>query len=215
MEDNHKHKGLRNKLINTIRDRGISDERVLSVMAKIPRHWFISDNIFLNYAYEDIAFPIGMDQTISQPYTVGFQTSLLNIKRGDKILEIGTGSGYQTAVLVKMGAKVFTIERQKNLFDKTKKLLPKIGYRAKFVYGDGYKGLPQEAPYDKIIVTAGAPYVPDPLKTQLKIGGTLVIPVGEGDTQKMYSIKRISDVDYETIGYEEFRFVPLLNNKQF
>jgi protein-L-isoaspartate(D-aspartate) O-methyltransferase len=214
MVDTYKHKGLRNKLVEKIRERGITDEKVLSVIQEIPRHYFIHDNAFLPYAYDDIAFPIGAQQTISQPYTVAFQTALLNLKQGQKVLEIGTGSGYQTAVLVKMGVKVFTIERQKSLFDKTKNFLPSIGYRPKFFYGDGYKGLPAFAPFDKIIVTAGAPYIPEDLQLQLTIGGTLVIPVGSGGTQRMIIVRRVSENEFEKETLEEFKFVPMLSNKE-
>ena len=214
MIDSYKHKGLRNKLVDKIRERGITDEKVLSVIQEIPRHYFIHDNAFLPYAYDDIAFPIGAQQTISQPYTVAFQTALLKLKKGEKVLEIGTGSGYQTAVLVKMGVKVFTIERQKKLFDKTKNFLPTIGYRPKFFYGDGYKGLPVFAPFDKIIVTAGAPYIPEDLQLQLTVGGILVIPVGDGGIQKMIIVKRLSETKFEQDELEEFKFVPMLANKE-
>ena len=214
MIDSYKHKGLRNKLVDKIRERGITDEKVLSVIQEIPRHYFIHDNAFLPYAYDDIAFPIGAQQTISQPYTVAFQTALLKLKKGEKVLEIGTGSGYQTAVLVKMGVKVFTIERQKTLFDKTKNFLPTIGYRPKFFYGDGYKGLPVFAPFDKIIVTAGAPYIPEDLQLQLTVGGILVIPVGDGGIQKMIIVKRLSETKFEQDELEEFKFVPMLANKE-
>lgn len=214
MIDSYKHKGLRNKLVDKIRERGITDEKVLSVIQEIPRHYFIHDNAFLPYAYDDIAFPIGAQQTISQPYTVAFQTALLKLKKGEKVLEIGTGSGYQTAVLVKMGVKVFTIERQKTLFDKTKNFLPTIGYRPKFFYGDGYKGLPVFAPFDKIIVTAGAPYIPEDLQLQLTVGGILVIPVGDGGIQKMIIVKRLSETEFEQDELEEFKFVPMLANKE-
>ncbi|MDA9563511.1 protein-L-isoaspartate(D-aspartate) O-methyltransferase [Flavobacteriales bacterium] len=213
MEDTYKHKGMRNKLVEKIRERGIDDEKVLSVIQEIPRHLFIHDNAFVPYAYDDIAFPIGAQQTISQPYTVAFQTSLLQLKRGQKVLEIGTGSGYQTAVLIKMGVKVFTIERQKTLYDKTKEFLPSIGYRAKFFYGDGYKGLPTYGPFDKIIVTAGAPFVPKDLLSQLIIGGTMVIPVGDGPVQKMILINKLSEDNFEQRELEEFKFVPMLSNK--
>lgn len=171
------------------------------------------DSSFLDHAYQDKAFPIGADQTISQPYTVAFQTELLEIKEGDKVLEIGTGSGYQTAVLCLMGAKVFSIERQQELFKKTSKFLPKLGYRAKkLIFGDGYKGLPDEAPFDSIIVTAGAPFIPTPLLSQLAIGGRLVIPVGD-DVQTMTLIIRKDTKQFEKHEFGEFRFVPLLEDK--
>tara|TARA_R110002074_G_scaffold21270_3_gene66295 strand:- start:715 stop:1236 length:522 start_codon:yes stop_codon:yes gene_type:complete len=171
------------------------------------------DSGFLDHAYQDKAFPIAADQTISQPYTVAFQTELLQVKQGDKILEIGTGSGYQTAVLCELGAKVWSIERQKELFKKTSKFLPKLGYRAKkLIFGDGYKGLEEEAPFDSIIVTAGAPFVPKPLLSQLKIGGRLVIPVG-GAVQIMTLFIRKGQKEFEQEEYGEFRFVPLLEDK--
>ena len=169
INDSNRHKGLRNQLVTTIRNKGIKDKKVLDAMSKVPRHLFM-DSGFLDHAYQDKAFPIGADQTISQPYTVAFQTELLQVKKGDKILEIGTGSGYQTAVLCELGAKVYSIERQLELFKKTSIFLPKLGYRAKkLIFGDGYKGLKEEAPFDSIIVTAGAPFVPKPLLNQLKV----------------------------------------------
>ncbi|NQY11513.1 MAG: protein-L-isoaspartate(D-aspartate) O-methyltransferase [Flavobacteriales bacterium] len=210
--DTFKHKGLRKKLVEEIRSKGITSEAVLDAINEIPRHQFL-DGAFLNFAYEDKAFPIGEGQTISQPYTVAFQSSLLNIKRGDKVLEIGTGSGYQTMVLFKLGAKVFSIERQKALFDKTKKLLVSMNCTAKCFYGDGYLGLPAFAPFDKILVTAGAPYIPDDLKNQLKIGGTLVVPVGGDGTQKMYELRKISETEFEEIEHGDFKFVPFLKEK--
>ncbi|MBT8375953.1 MAG: protein-L-isoaspartate(D-aspartate) O-methyltransferase, partial [Bacteroidia bacterium] len=196
MKDTFKHKGLRQKLVETITNKGISDSKVLDAIGKIPRHLFM-DSGFLDHAYQDKAFPIAAEQTISQPYTVAFQTELLQIKPGDKILEIGTGSGYQAAVLIELGAKVYSIERQQELFKKTSKFLPKIGYRAKkLIFGDGYKGLPDEAPFDGIIVTAGAPFVPKPLLSQLAIGGRLVIPVGE-DVQTMTLYVRKGEKEFE------------------
>lgn len=212
MKDTFRHKGLRQKLVDTIKTKGIKDENVLQAIGDIPRHLFM-DSGFLDHAYQDKAFPIAADQTISQPYTVAFQTELLQVKKGDKVLEIGTGSGYQTAVLCVLGAKVFSIERQLELFKKTSKFLPKIGYRAKkLVFGDGYKGLPEEAPFDSIIVTAGAPFVPRPLLQQLKIGGRLVIPVGE-NVQVMTLYIRTGEKEFEQHEYGEFRFVPLLEDK--
>jgi len=219
MQDNFKHKGLRKKLVNELREklqqRGVTDaEPVLEAIDRVPRHWFIPDNAFVNFAYDDKAFPIGAGQTISQPFTVAFQTWCLDIKKGDRVLEIGTGCGYQTAVLVEMGAKVFSIERQKALYDRTRKLLPSIGYRAaRLMYGDGYVGQPAFAPFDKVIVTAGAPYVPQPLKDQLKPGGRLIIPVGAGDVQQMHLFLKLSDTEYEEHELGDFRFVPMLNNK--
>jgi len=214
IEDNYRHKGLRNKLVETIKSKGITDKNVLDAINTIPRHQFL-DSSFLKFAYQDQAFPIGSGQTISQPYTVAFQTQLLEVKKGEKILEVGTGSGYQACVLAEMGAKVFTIERQKNLFDKTKKLLELLKYRRiKTFYGDGYKGLPTFGPFDKAIVTAGAPFIPNELLTQLKIGGKLVIPVDlEPGLQEMICITRISENDYDQKKHGKFRFVPMLSRK--
>ncbi len=212
MKDTFKHQGMRQKLVDTLIKKGIKDEGVLKAVGKIPRHLFM-DSGFIDHAYQDKAFPIGADQTISQPYTVAFQSELLQIKPGDKILEIGTGSGYQCAVLIELGAKVHSIERQQELFKKTSKFLPKIGYRArKLIFGDGYKGLPEEAPFKSIIVTAGAPYVPNPLLSQLEIGGRLVIPVGD-DVQIMTLFIRKGPKEFEKHEFGEFRFVPLLEDK--
>lgn len=212
LKDTFKHKGLRQQLVNVIKKKGIKDENVLKAMGDIPRHLFM-DSGFLDHAYQDKAFPIAADQTISQPYTVAFQTELLQVKKGDKILEIGTGSGYQTAVLCALGAKVFSIERQLELFKKTNFFLPKLGYRAKkLIFGDGYKGLPEEAPFDGIIVTAGAPFVPKPLLKQLKIGGRLVIPVGD-NIQIMSLFVKKGEKEFEQHDFGEFRFVPLLEDK--
>ncbi|MDO5981007.1 protein-L-isoaspartate(D-aspartate) O-methyltransferase [Flavivirga spongiicola] len=212
MKDTFKHKGLRQQLVNILKAKGITDVNVLNAIAKIPRHLFM-DSGFLDHAYQDKAFPIGADQTISQPYTVAFQSELLQVKKDDKILEIGTGSGYQTAVLCELGAKVFSIERQQELFKKTSKFLPKLGYRAKkLIFGDGYKGLVDEAPFEGIIVTAGAPFVPKPLLSQLKIGGRLVIPVGD-DVQIMTMFTRKGQKEFEQEEFGEFRFVPLLEDK--
>lgn len=214
IEDNYRHKGLRKKLVETIREKGIKDENVLEAINNIPRHQFL-DSSFLKFAYQDQAFPIGSGQTISQPYTVAFQTELLEIKKGDKVLEVGTGSGYQACVLAELGAKVFTIERQKNLFEKTRKLLDILKYRKiKTFYGDGFKGLPTFGPFDKAIVTAGAPFIPKDLLTQLKIGGKLVIPVDlEPGLQEMTCITRVSETEYEQREHGKFRFVPLLAKK--
>lgn len=212
MKDTFKHKGLRQKLVETVKSKGIKDENVLEAIGNIPRHLFM-DSGFLDHAYQDKAFPIAADQTISQPYTVAFQTELLQVKKGDKILEIGTGSGYQCAVLCELGAKVYSIERQQELFKKTSKFLPKLGYMPKkLIFGDGYKGLPEEAPFDGIIVTAGAPFVPKPLLAQLKIGGRLVIPVGD-DVQKMTLFIRKGTKEFEKHELGDFRFVPLLEDK--
>lgn len=212
MKDTFKHKGLRQQLVNTLISKGIKNEAVLKAIDAIPRHLFM-DSGFLDHAYQDKAFPIAADQTISQPYTVAFQTELMEIKKGDKVLEIGTGSGYQTAVLCVLGAKVYSIERQQELFKKTSKFLPKLGYRAKkLIFGDGYKGLEEEAPFDSIIVTAGAPFVPKPLLAQLKINGRLVIPVGD-DIQTMTLFVRKGPKEFEKHEFGEFRFVPLLEDK--
>jgi protein-L-isoaspartate(D-aspartate) O-methyltransferase len=211
MVDSYKHKGLRKQLVNEIRRKGIRDENVLRAIETVPRHLFL-DSSFLKFAYEDRPFPIGSGQTISQPYTVAFQSELLQVKKRDKILEVGTGSGYQACVLLEMGAVVYTIERQKALFDKTKKFLPTIGYGPKMFFGDGYKGLPPFAPFDKIIVTAGAPVVPNLLVEQLKTGGILVIPVGE-DIQVMTSITREGEKKFVRREPGTFRFVPLLEDK--
>lgn len=212
MKDTFKHKGLRQQLVAVLKEKGITDAHVLKAIGNVPRHLFM-DSGFLDHAYVDKAFPIAADQTISQPYTVAFQTELLQVKKEDKILEIGTGSGYQTAVLCELGARVYSIERQQELFKKTNLFLPKIGYRAKkLIFGDGYKGLPEEAPFDSIIVTAGAPFVPKPLLSQLKIGGRLVIPVGD-HTQVMTLIIRTDTKEFEQHEFGEFRFVPLLEDK--
>lgn len=193
-------------------EKRITDKNVLDAMEKLPRHFFLN-TAFIKFAYEDKAFPIAAGQTISQPYTVAFQTQLLELKKGEKVLEIGTGSGYQTCILMEMGAKTFTIERQKELFDKTKSLLSQIGYAPKMFYGDGYKGLETYAPFDKILVTAGAPFIPEPLKEQLKVGGRLVIPVGQGEVQEMILIERISELEFRQTQHGMFRFVPLLTEK--
>ena len=213
IEDSYLHKGKRKQLIEELRKKSIPED-VLSAMEKVPRHVFL-DSAFVNHAYEDKAFPIGEGQTISHPSTVAVQTSYLKIKKGDKVLEVGTGCGYQTAVLLEMGAKVFTIERQGKLYDKTKDFLPLMGYHARFFYGDGYKGLERFAPFDKIIVTAGAPYIPKDLLQQLKEeSGILVIPVGEGDTQVMNLIFRKKGMEFEKQELGNFKFVPLLKDKQ-
>ncbi|RRJ89541.1 protein-L-isoaspartate(D-aspartate) O-methyltransferase [Paenimyroides tangerinum] len=212
MRDTAKHQGLRNQLVSLLQQKGIQDINVLKAMQLIPRHFFLESG-FEDFAYQDKAFPIGAGQTISQPYTVAFQSQLLEVKTDDKILEIGTGSGYQTAVLCKMGAKVFTIERQIDLYKKTSKLLPKLGFKPKVIsFGDGYKGLVTDAPFDGIIVTAGAPYIPQPLMAQLKIGGRLVIPVGE-DKQIMTLLIRKTETHFEQHEFGDFRFVPMLEDK--
>ena len=203
---------MRNKLAEILVEKGIMAKNVIEAIKAVPRHLFL-DSSFEDHAYQDKAFPIGAEQTISQPYTVAFQTELLEVKPNYKILEIGTGSGYQTAVLLHLKAKVYTIERELELFKKTKLFFTKMGYRPKkYIFGDGYKGLPEEAPFDGIIVTAGAPYVPNPLLAQLKIGGKLVIPVGDED-QIMTVFTRKSEKEFEKKEYGSFRFVPLLEDK--
>jgi len=212
LKDTSKHQGLRNQLVKTLKEKGIVDANVLTAIGKIPRHLFLNSS-FEDYAYQDKAFPIGAGQTISQPYTVAFQSELLKIEKDHKVLEIGTGSGYQTAVLYAMGAKVYSVERQNELFKQTSVLLPKLGIRPKHLsFGDGYKGLPNHAPFDSIIVTAGAPIIPKPLMAQLKIGGRLVIPLGE-EHQIMTMLIRKNDTQFERHEFGEFKFVPLLENK--
>lgn len=210
-EDNYKQRGLRNKLVKVLRNKGITDDRVLNAIAKVPRHVFF-ENALLEHAYQDKAFPIGEGQTISQPYTVAFQTEKLEIKPGDKVLEIGTGSGYQACILAELGAKVFTIEYNKNLYNRTKQFLPELGYKPYFYYGDGSKGIPAKAPFDKIVVTAGAPVVPDALVEQLAEGGILVIPVGNRDKQLMLRIRKKNGTVH-TEEFDYFSFVPLLGQQ--
>ena len=211
MQDSFKHKGLRNKLVLDLKTKGIKDDSVLEAVKSVPRHLFM-DSGFLDHAYQDKAFPIASGQTISQPFTVAFQTELLNVKKDHKILEIGTGSGYQAAILCHMGAKVYTIERIKELFRKTSVFLPSINYRPKkMIYGDGYLGYSEEAPYDSIIVTAGASEIPEELIKQLKIGGRMVIPVGD-EVQKMKLVTKLSESDFETKIFGDFQFVPMLKN---
>ncbi|MCH2218292.1 MAG: protein-L-isoaspartate(D-aspartate) O-methyltransferase [Flavobacteriales bacterium] len=212
MRDTSKHQGLRNQLAKSLKEKGISDQKVLDAIRKVPRHLFI-DSSFEDHAYQDKAFPIAAGQTISQPYTVAFQSQVLGIRQGDKVLEIGTGSGYQTAVLVAMQAEVYSIERQHELFKKTSLFLPKIGYRPKkLIFGDGYKGFPEKAPFDKVIVTAGAPYIPKALMAQLKVGGKLLIPVGDL-TQTMTLLIRTSPKKFEKHELGDFTFVPMLQKK--
>lgn len=212
-EDTYRHKGLRKKLVDLLRTKGITDENVLAAINNIPRHYFL-DSAFDEIAYEDRAFPIAANQTISQPYTVAYQTQLLQIKPLDKVLEIGTGSVYQATVLAEMGAKVFTIERQKELFDKTKSFIFKTQYsNLKFFYGDGYEGLPTYGPFDKIIITAAAPFVPPKLIQQLKIGGFMVIPVDEGEHQRMLRLTKKNDGSFSEEAFENFSFVPMLTGK--
>lgn len=214
LKDTAKHQGLRNQLAAILQQKGITDTNVLDAIRKIPRHLFLNSG-FEDYAYQDKPFPIGAGQTISQPYTVAYQSQLLEVKKAQKILEIGTGSGYQTAVLHAMGAKVYSVERQSELFKATSLLLPKLGIRPKHLsFGDGYKGLPNFAPFDGIIVTAGAPIIPKPLMAQLAIGGRLVIPVGgENQVQIMTLLIRKNETQFEKHELGEFRFVPLLENK--
>jgi protein-L-isoaspartate(D-aspartate) O-methyltransferase len=208
-QDTLRHQGLRKRLVEGIRIKGIKDEKVLDAIAKVPRHLFM-DSSFLLFAYKDQAFPIGAGQTISQPFTVAMQTQLLQVEPYDKILEIGTGSGYQAAVLLEMGATVYTIERQKELYLKTQSILPKIGYNPKCFYGDGYKGLPTYGPFDKIIITAGAPVIPEDLLTQLKVGGRMVIPMGPREKQTMYVVVKTSETEYYKESHGTYVFVPML-----
>lgn len=214
MEDSYLHKGMRKKLVQEIAKKGITDRNVLKAIENVPRHFFM-DNAFLRFAYEDQAFPIGAGQTISQPYTVAFQTQMLDIRKGDKVLEIGTGSGYQTAVLLECGAKVYSIERQKALYDKTKPMLSKMGYQPNLYYGDGYKGLPAFAPFDKIIVTCGATSLPEKLVEQLKNNGKMIIPIGEGEVQDMNLISKTADGQVINESYGKFRFVPMLGEREW
>ena len=212
MNDTIKHKGLRRQLIQLLRDKGIQSETVLMAMELIPRHLFMDPSL-VNFAYEDQAYPIAADQTISQPFTVAFQTELLDVQPGHKVLEIGTGSGYQTALLLELGTQVYSIERQQLLFKKTQRLFSKMGLRPKkMIFGDGYLGMPTEEPFDRIIVTAGAPVVPKPLLNQLIIGGKLVIPVGV-KKQEMIRFTRTGATTFDKEKFGEFRFVPLLENK--
>ncbi|MBK8608613.1 MAG: protein-L-isoaspartate(D-aspartate) O-methyltransferase [Chitinophagaceae bacterium] len=212
-EDTYQHKGLRKKLMDLLRDKGITDENVLQAMGNIPRHYFL-DSAFDKIAYEDRAFPINEGQTISQPYTVAYQTQLLQVKPNDKILEIGTGSIYQATVLAEMGAKVFTIERQKKLFDKTKTFIFKNQYpNLKFFYGDGFEGLPTYAPFDKVIITAAAPMIPPKLIGQLKPGGRMIIPLDEGEHQRMLRITKNEDGSIQEESFQNFSFVPMLSGR--
>jgi len=213
MTDSYRHKGLRKRLIDSLRDKGIENEDVLSAMMNVPRHYFMAKG-FEERAYQDSAFPIAADQTISQPYTVAFQTSLLEIKSGDKVLEVGTGSGYQAAVLLEAGTKLFTVERHKVLFKSSQLLLKQLGYFPYSYYGDGYKGLPTYAPFDKILITAGASSIPETLLKQLKIGGIMVVPTGSRHSQDMLKIIKLSDDDYKIENHGKFVFVPMLKGKE-
>ena len=208
-KDDLRHQGMRKKLADSLKVKGIREPRVLGAIQNVPRHLFMESS-FIHFAYKDQAFPIGSGQTISQPYTVAFQTQLLNVAKNDKVLEVGTGSGYQAAVLLEMGAKVFTIERQKELYLKAQSFLPEIGYHPACFFGDGYAGLSNFAPFDKILVTAGAASVPPALKEQLKIGGRMVIPVGKSNRQEMIVVDRISEEEFKTEKHGGFVFVPLL-----
>ena len=210
-EDNYRHKGLRKQMVDALRTKGITDEAVLAAINEVPRHVFL-DSSFVELAYQDQAFPIGSGQTISQPSTVAFQTQLLGIEKGMKVLEIGTGSGYQACVLAAMGAKVFSIERQRNLFFKTKEILEQLPFRVKVFLGDGYEGLPTYQPFDRVIITAGAPCIPEKLIEQLKPGGIMVIPMdnAEGDGQTMVKITKMEDGSLKKEEFGDFKFVPML-----
>ena len=211
LEDNYRHKGLRKQLVDQLRTKGITDEAVLSAINKVPRHVFL-DSSFVELAYQDMAFPIGSGQTISQPSTVAFQTQLLQVEKGMKVLEIGTGSGYQACVLAAMGAKVFTIERQRNLYFKTKGILEQLSFRVKSFLGDGFDGLPTYQPFDRIIITAGAPSIPEALIQQMKPNGIMVIPMDntEGEGQTMLRFKKLENDSLEKEEFGDFKFVPML-----
>ncbi len=209
MIDSFKHKGLRKELVEELASKGIADSAVLEAIMNVPRHFFL-DDAFTKQAYSNMAFQIGAGQTISHPYTVAFQTDLLKLSKGDKVLEIGTGSGFQTSVLCEIGAKVYSIERQKELYLKTKQLISKLNYRPKLRFGDGYKGWPTFAPFDKIIITCGAPFIPEDLVLQLKSGGRMVIPLGEGKTQEMVLLTKSISGEITQRSYGKFSFVPML-----
>lgn len=208
MKDTFKHKGQRKKLVETIAQKGIRDRRVLEAIGRVPRHLFL-ESFLDNRAYDDTALPINEGQTISQPYTVAFQTELLEISPGDKVLEVGTGSGYQAAILLEMGAKVYSIERNRKLYVKTSKTLNALNYHPKLFFGDGYKGLPTYGPFEKIVITAGAPSIPEKLKEQLFPGGILVAPIGSAGHQEMVRVKKHSENEYEKESHGGFVFVPL------
>lgn len=213
MIDNYRHKGLRKKLVEELKGKGITDPKVLDAIGTLPRHWFF-DNAFIDFAYQDKAFPIGSGQTISQPFTVAMQSQLLEIQPGDKILEIGTGSAYQACILVALGAKVFSIERQKNLHTKAQQLMRALNYRAKLFYGDGFKGLPTFAPFDKVIITAAAPTIPKALLDQLRVGGMMVIPVESGGFQTMKRLIKLDESNaYDEKEFGKYQFVPMLKDK--
>ena len=211
MQDTYRHKGLRKQLIEELRMKGISDQRILDAFFAVPRHYFL-DLVFEQQAYSNMAFQIGAGQTISHPYTVAFQTDLLQVKKADKILEIGTGSGFQTSILCELGAKVVSIERQRELFVKAKQVIHHLNHNPRLFFGDGYKGQPTYAPFDKILVTCGAPFVPEALLQQLIIGGILVIPLGSGSVQEMQRITRVSETEFKTEEFGDFSFVPMLEN---
>jgi len=214
MIDSYRHQGLRKKLVELLREKEITDDQVLNAINAVPRHLFM-DNAFVNFAYKDQAFPIGADQTISQPYTVAFQSQLMELKGGEKVLEIGTGSGYQSAVLLEMGAKVFSIERHRSLHKKSKQKLEELGYKGRFFFGDGFEGLPTFAPFDRILITAAAPRIPEKLLGQLNVGGFLVIPLGKGQRQQMLRIHKKAEDELVEEKYGQFSFVPMLENKSF
>jgi protein-L-isoaspartate(D-aspartate) O-methyltransferase len=214
LNDTYRHKGMRRKLVELLRSKGISDEAVLEAIDRVPRHLFL-DNAFINFAYKNQAFPIGSDQTISHPFTVAFQTQLLELKPNDKVLEIGTGSGYQCSVLMEMGVKVLSIERHRSLHMKSKKMLNSLGYFPKVFFGDGFKGQPSYAPFDKIIITAAAPFIPEDLKKQLKVGGFMIIPLGESEKQEMQRLTKVAETEFKIETYGEFSFVPMLQDKSF
>ncbi len=213
MQDTYRHKGMRKKLAEEVRLKGIRDERILAAIANIPRHVFM-DSSFTEFAYQDKPFPIGSGQTISQPYTVAYQTELLNVQKGHKVLEIGTGSGYQACVLAELGAKVFSIERHHALYLKAKELMSQLSYPMRLFYGDGYKGLPTFAPFDRILITAAAPEIPQALIDQLKPDGIMVVPFGHGQTQLMQRISKLADGGLKKESFGEFRFVPMLRDKE-
>ncbi len=215
MNDSLRYQGLRKQLVEKLIEKGVKDNDVLSAIGKVPRH-LMFDGVFHNkFAYEDMAFPIGAGQTISQPYTVAIQTELLRVSKGMKVLEVGTGSGYQTAVLLELGCKVYSIERQRELYLKTKTILPKLGYKGNLYFGDGYKGKAVFGPFEGVIVTCGAPFIPQDLLKQLAVGGRMVVPVGDGKSQKMLLIEKKGDNDFKESYHGEFSFVPMLEDKQY
>ena len=209
MEDTFRHKGMRRQLIEELKAKGIQNNAILQAFDATPRHFFL-DLAFINQAYSNMAFQIGAGQTISHPFTVAFQTDLLEVKKGTKVLEIGTGSGFQTSILCALGAKVYSIERQRELFLKAKRIINDLGHNPKLFYGDGYKGQPSYAPFERILVTCGAPFVPEALLDQLVVGGILVIPIGEGDKQIMTKITKVSATEFDKQTYGDFSFVPML-----